>query len=269
MSEVLVMKPEEFLQWWAKTFKAGMHCVIMGQTGSGKTVLEIFLCSVRKYVLALDAKGGDTSLSQSRWPRITRWPLPYSIRQQVKDGKEPVRIIIGKPARTKVQRTANRELLRKVVPDLWEQGKWCVVCDEGQILADRRYVGVGDELEEMLIAARDRGLSLIFTIQRPQIGRTTPAASASISQSTFVAVARTRDSRVHNRLAEIVGRPAAEVRGLIKALPQFAWAIFSLDPYDPIRIVIPPPLKPLKKNGRGEVVQTSRFSQWMWGSNAA
>ena len=273
LSEVVALTPERFRSWWADSWGQGEHVIVLGQTGAGKSTLVMFLCSVRKYVIALDAKGHDRTLSSTGWPRYKKWPLPKSVRDQARDG-EPVRVIIGGPANNDEEFKANAALLRKAIKGIWTSGKWTLWADEGQILADVRYIGAGEDLEKMLIAARDRKVSLVFCMQRPQIGRTTPAASAAISQSTWVFVSRTRDRRVHDRLAEICGRPAAEIRGLIKGLPRYAWACLSLDPYEPIRIVTPPPPK-MAKPSKAEVAPgqetsdspkpPSRMSVWLWG----
>lgn len=269
LSTVEALTPEAFLSWWQENWKQGEHVLINGMTGSGKTVLEIFLAKGRRFVIALDAKAGDSSLAASGWERVTRWPLPREHRDALRDN-EPVRIILGKVARTADQMTANQALLARAVHDLWTQGRWTVICDEGQLLADRRFAGgtVGNDLEQMLIAARDRLISVVFTAQRPQIGRSTPAASAAQTQSTHIFVSRTRDRRVHMRLSEISGRPLPEMAGLVSGLPKFTWAYLGMDPHEPIRIFQPPPppkpVRPAGEQGR----EPSRLSTLMWGHKA-
>jgi energy-coupling factor transporter ATP-binding protein EcfA2 len=253
--EVEALSPEEFLKWWRKNWKPGQHVFVAGMTGSGKSTCIIYLCGVRKFVAALDAKGLDRTLSASGWERIKVWPPPYHIKEQIKNG-DPTRIIIGKKANNTEQFEANAALLRKSVRGIWAMGNFTVDADEGQILADSRYVGAGADLEKMMIAARDRGVSLIFATQRPAVGQTAPSIAAAMSQCEWVAVSRTRDRRVHDRLAEILGRPAQEVRALISSLPKFTWAMVGLDPYEPIRLVqppeikVPPPGKPVENQKR-------------------
>jgi hypothetical protein len=254
--DIVGLDEQEFIKWWAKAWKPGQHVFVAGMTGSGKSTCIIFLCKVRKFVVALDAKGLDRTLSASGWERIKTWPPPAKIREQVKNG-EITRIIVGKKANDDVQFESNAALLRKSVKGIWSQGNWTVDADEGQILADRRYVGAGADLEKMMIAARDRGVSLIFATQRPAVGQTAPSIASAMAQSEWVVVARTRDTRVHNRLAEILGRPAAEVRALISSLPKFTWAVVGLDPYEPIRLMqppeikVPPPGQPVKETKSG------------------
>lgn len=242
LSEVEVLTPEQFLDWWSRAWEVGQHVLVLGAAGSGKTTFEHLLVTPRKWVLALDPKGHDRSLSA--WPgfeRTSRWPLPYEMRQRLRD-EEPVHVIVGNRGRSEKEWAANSALMQRVVKDVFTIGRWTVVADEGLLLAHRRFVDAGESLDRLFIAARDRGISLVYGVQHASMGRTGPAALASTTQSTWVAIARTRDERLQERVAEIVGRPAAEMRGLIQALPKYVFGVFGLDPFEPVRLVKAPAL---------------------------
>lgn len=263
LSEVEALQPEAFLDFWAQSWEQGQHVLVQGMTGAGKTTLERFLVSPRKYVLVPDAKAGDTTLDKWRYQRVPRWPLPHDMREDLRNG-EPVHVIVGKIAKTKADKVANKDIIARCLNDIWMQGKWTIVLDELQLLADRRFAGgqPGDDIEELLISARMRKISVVGGFQRPKIARNTPAASAQITQSMWVFVSMTRDIAVHDRLAEITGRPKPEMRGIIPALPRFWWACCSLDPSEPVRIFKPPKIEQLV----GPVEQTqTRASHWLWG----
>lgn len=266
LSRILVLSPEDFLAWWSRAWGQGEHVTIAALTGSGKSTLGAFLVSVRKWVLALDAKGMDSTLSALGWPRVGKWPLPYQMRDAIKNN-EPCRVIIGRKCNSDEEFEKNAALMRQALAGAWSQGRWVVWADEGQLLADRRYGDAGERLEKMLIAARDRGISLVFTVQRVAIGRSTPSATAAYTQSTWLFVARTRDTHVADRLAEIAGRPAAEMRGLISSLPKYWWACLGLDPHEPIRLVKPPKLGRRAPQERAN--QTSKLTQFLWGQQSA
>ena len=242
LSEVEALTPEDFLAWWADAWEVGQHVVVIGAAGSGKTTFEHLLLLPRQWVLALDPKGHDSSLSAyPGYERTSRWPLPREMRQRLRD-EEPLHVIVGNAGRTEKQWAANSQLMRRVVRDVFVQGRWTLLADEGIILAHRQFVDAGENLDRLFIAARDRKLSLVYGVQHTSLGRTGPAALPAFSQSTWVAVARTRDERLQDRLAEICGRPKAEMRGLVSALPRFWFAVMGLDPYEPVRLVKAPAL---------------------------
>ena len=252
LSEVEVQSPEQFTEWWAQAWQVGEHVAVLAANGAGKTTLEHLLLTPRRYVLALDAKGYDQSLTDYGWPRTDQWPLRGELRSNL-DAGEPVHVVLGNAVRTEREFAANNALMRRVLKDVFLIGRWTVLADEGLILAHQKFVGAGDSIDRLFVAARARGLSLVYGMQRTNIGRTSPAALSAHTQSTWVAVGRTRDERAMDRVAEICGRPAAEVRGLIQALPKFTFAVMGLDPFEPIRLVRPPKLP------HREVVKASRW----------
>jgi hypothetical protein len=263
--------PDSFAKIWADMWQQGQHVTMLGMTGSGKTTCERFLLSPCDFVIVPDAKAGDDNLDNFGYRRVGRWPLPLDMRHALKN-KEPVHVILGKVAKTKRVKEANTEMLRRAVGDLWEQGGWTVACDELQLLASKRFAGgeVGDDIEELLISARFRKISVVSVFQRPSIGRDTPAASAAISQSEYVFVSTTRDQSVHDRLAEICGRPKPEMRGLIGSLPKYYWACFSLDPTEPVRIFLPPKLKAVAKTQDNTPVgRLEQGGSRFWGEKVA
>jgi len=93
----------------------------------------------------------------------------------------------------------------------------------------------------MLIAARDKGLSFVSSYQAPSW--VTPHAA---KMSTWMFVSYTRDTDVVNRLAEIMGRPKAEIRGAIAGLERYSWLVVGRDPREPMRVTMPKLIVPKK-----------------------
>jgi hypothetical protein len=239
---------DEFGKWFARRWEPGEHVSVYGPTGSGKTVLMVNLGNLRKWVMALDVKGGDRTLRKaiaSGWRRCTKWPLPQSIRSDIQDG-EPVRLVMGRVTRTVNQRQANRAFLKVVATYIWEQGHWTVLADELILLVNKAFLDMKDAISEMLIAARDLGMSVVSAAQSPSTGL--PLAG---NQSSWLFIGYTRDRRVVDRLAEMMGRPAPEVRGAMKGLApppgktnSYAWLLVGRNPSEPIVVTRCPMLAP-------------------------
>jgi len=128
---------------------------------------------------------------------------------------------------------------RQALVGSFDMGGWTVYADELQILTDPRMMDLRKEADKILIAARDRGISFVSSYQAPSW--VTPQAG---KQSTWVAVSYTRDTDVVNRLAEILGRPKAEIRGALAGLDPFSWLFVGRNPREPYRVTIPDFLAP-------------------------
>jgi hypothetical protein len=220
----------EMLQPW----QPGEHIGIVAPTGIGKSTFATSLVLTRKYVLIPDAKGGDDTLSRTGFPRLTSWDkrkVKRQIDKNDEDGK-PSRFVLGIVCRTRADRERNRALLDKALPECWEMGGWTVYVPDLQLVTDRRFYGLGDHVEEMLIAARNKKISVVTDWQRPA---NVPRAAGD--QTRFLAVGYTRDRDVIDRLAEMLGRTGAEIRGAIKGLGgagKYHWLVSSPDPFDPL-----------------------------------
>lgn len=231
---------EDFAPWFASEWQQGEHVALVGPTGEGKTTVAAHLLLARKWVMACDPKGGDGTLAQLEgrgFQRITQWPPPREIRQQIQEGK-PARLIVGDRIRSRSERPKLRALLERALDGAFEDGGWTVYVDELQLAADRRFMNLGAPIEENLIAARDRGVSMVTSYQRPaNVPRT------ASDQSTWLIVFYTRDVDVVGRLAEMMGRPKAEVRGAISELRKHCVLIVNRSPRLPMLVTIPPPLR--------------------------
>jgi len=231
------MRWKDFQEWFRTAWKPGEHVAMVGPTGMGKTTLACGILPLRKYVLAFDPKSGDSTLASLRrygFERCSSWPPPRDVRKRIADG-QPARLIVGPVVEKKEHLPKQKQVFEAALDGAFDEGGWTCYVDELQLMADRRMLGMTTSIERILIAARDRGVSMVTSFQRPA---NVPRAASD--QSTWLAVWATRDVDVVNRLAEMVGRPKAEIRGAVGGLEKYSLLLFSRVPTDPIRVVRPP-----------------------------
>lgn len=228
---VVAMPWDKFRPWFRDQWEPGQHVALIGPTGVGKSTLAVGILPERKWCLALDPKGGDSTLAALRragFVRITSWPPPRQVLRDIEEGK-PARLIVGPVVQGRSDLPKLRKALSDALDGAFDHGGWTVYVDELQVAADRRQMNLGAQVERNLIAARDKGVSMVTSYQRPA---NVPRAAAEMA--TWVAVWRTRDVDVQNRLAEMVGRPKAEVRGAMRGLAAKTILLFNSNPDVPI-----------------------------------
>lgn len=230
--DIVGMDWEEFKAYFLGRWEPGQHVACCGPTGVGKSTLVCHLLGERKYVLALDPKGGDSTLStleKRGFQRITSWPPPRKIREGIARG-EPARLIVGhRITDADDYEKKLQPLLAKTLHEAFAEGGWTIYVDEMQVAADARMMNLTARIERNLIAARDRGISMVSSFQRP--ARVPRSAG---DQSTYFVVWYTRDTDVVNRLAEMMGRQKDQVRGAVRALDRHDIVVVSNNPHDPM-----------------------------------
>lgn len=225
---------DQFLEDFRGEWKPGQHVAIIAPTGQGKTtVLVTLLTECRKFVLGLDPKGGDETFSKTGFPRLNSWPPPSKAYDKMARG-EPVKYLVG----PKINRLADRPLLAavqaKALVGAFDDRGWTVAIDELQIAADK--MGQSDDIDNLLISARTRGVSVVSLFQRPA-----DVPRAAYQMASWIFLGLTLDVDTINRLAEIVGRPKYEIRGAVNGLARvdYSWLIVPNNPRRPMVLTLP------------------------------
>jgi hypothetical protein len=234
-SEFEALKWREFLERMKVEWKPGEHWALIVPTGGGKTTFAGGLAQTRKYVLALDVKGGDLTLRRLGWERITRWPLSREQRRAIEEG-EPMRLLVGGTGMDPLKRLKRYDLCKTVLGSMLVEGGWTVLATDLKILTHPKFGGLWDEVEELTLLARERGVSVVTDMQR-----VSGQPRESTDQATWMAIGYTRDVDAVNRLGEMMGRSRAEMRGALSALGDlpYGFLVVNRDPRSPIIITRP------------------------------
>ncbi|HEX3561824.1 MAG TPA: hypothetical protein VHU24_03210 [Solirubrobacterales bacterium] len=143
------------------TWRQGEHMTLAGGTGSGKTTFARQLLPRRRYVVVMATKAEDSSLydpllemgfvMRSKWdpdPDDSPWVIFKPPLVGGVDGKD-----------------AQREAFRGALIDIFDEGRWCVYCDEVRYLTE--FLNLKTEMELLWLQGRSLGISVVAATQRP------------------------------------------------------------------------------------------------------
>lgn len=223
---------DDFLRYMAWAWKPGQHIAMIGPTGEGKTTFASGLLSIRNWVLALDPKGEDETLTASGFERIAHlpsqslgvgWRLRHwqvarqwdRIHNRIAEGL-PVRLIVGQPARTVEQDLANQDLMRRSFEYARESGGWSVYVDEFELISSPRMFGQGAYVERMLISARREGTSVVTSYQAQAW-----VSKHATRQARFAVIWPTGARDMIRKIADDMGRDWRQLAAAVDELPPF------------------------------------------------
>jgi hypothetical protein len=224
---------DTFLDDFKKEWKPGQHIAIIAPTGQGKSTVLVTLLDLRTYVLAFDPKGGDETLGKCGFPRLGHWPPPGKAYDRMAD-KKPVKYLVGPKINRLAERPALAAVQAQALEGAFDDRGWTVAIDELQIAADK--MGQADAIDNLLISARTRGVSVVSLFQRPA-----DVPRAAYQMASWIFLGLTLDVDTINRLAEIVGRPKYEIRGAVNGLAKqdYSWLIVPNNPRRPMVLTLP------------------------------
>lgn len=223
---------DEHLAWMRKHWQPGQHIASIGPTGEGKTTYSVGLLGIRKYVLALDPKGEDTTLSASGFTRVRSLPpdglVARARYRYTPDGKaweeiweaidngQPARLIVGGAARSADQARALRQLMADAVDFCrWSRG-WTVYVDEFEVAASQQMFGLGPPISQMLNTAREAGTSVVTAFQAPAW-----VPKHATRQARFAIMYSTGSRDMIKNVAEVMGRDWRQLAEAVDELPRF------------------------------------------------
>ena len=267
-TSVVQLEWEDYLRWLSGTkrsavtewgervklgppFQAGQHAAFIAPTGEGKTTHAVGFLASRKWVMALDPKGEDETLTASGYERVRsmprdgmRWRLAH--REDAKtwdrihdriDQRQPVHVIIGGGAASEAEDNALRELMREAIVYCRHNGGWTLYVDEFELLSSARMFGLSELIERMLITARHKKSSVITSYQ----------AQAWVSthahrQAQFAVMWQTGSRAMIKNIGEGMGRDWKELAEAVDALPKWHSLTIPRGKRDPMVVTRAPEL---------------------------
>jgi energy-coupling factor transporter ATP-binding protein EcfA2 len=237
VSDVLGLRWDDFVKDFRAKWNPGEHISVIAPTGAGKTTFVAGILGVRRFVLALDPKGGDETLAGLRYRRLESWPGERGMERILDEDarkSRPSRFIVGPVVTRGRDLPKLRDVCGKALDGAFDMGGWTVYVDELQVATDRRMMNLAGSTDKLLVAARSKGVSFVSSFQAPSW-----VPSSAMRQPTWIATSYTRDTDTVNRLAEILGRPKPEIRGALKGLDQYCWLVVGRDPRAPLIVTKP------------------------------
>lgn len=142
-------------------WRQGEHVTLAGGTGSGKTTFARQLLPRRRFVVVMATKAEDSSL----YDPLTE--MGFKIRSSWDPEPETTPWVIFKPPLVGGVdgKDAQREAFRAALIDIFDEGRWCVYCDEVRYLTE--FLNLKTEMELLWLQGRSLGISVVAATQRP------------------------------------------------------------------------------------------------------
>ena len=227
----------------------GQHMPIIGPTGCAKTTHAVgFLNECRRWVLALDPKGKDRTLSAAGFVRVRELPQRgissltakdqtawRRIHKDIEEGR-PARVVVGGGARTDKEDEALRKLMREAITYCRHVGGWALYVDEFELLSSQRMMQLGSSIERMLIAARTDGTSVLTAFQAPAW------VSRHATRQARKAVVYPQSANMVKSVADEMCWDWRELAAILDELPPFYTATSGRPRHEPAIITKAPEL---------------------------
>ena len=227
---------DEFAGWFEHEWKPGEHVSIVTPTGGGKTTLAVGLLELRRWVGVLPPKGVDDTLRALHLRRLLDWPGDQRMTRMLDDDEEagrPSRYVFGRDVETYAHDWPTLvEVYREALAGMFRMHGWTCYVDDLKLLCD---MGLGPPATRWLVSARSRHLSFVSAFQFPR-----RVIRTALDEPTWIFASQTRDATVIDRTAEVLGRPKAEVRGMLEEIDRWTWLCVGRDPRAAVTVTMPP-----------------------------
>lgn len=155
-----------------------MHILFSGPTQSGKTLLCRQVSRLHDWVVVFGTKPVDPSLREyieEGYTRIETWPpRRKEMREQYDrwgyraDGNpRALRFVLWPKIKERKELVKFKQVYIDCMDDVFINGGWCLVMDEGLWLADTHALNLGPYMSQVAYGAASNGVSMHLLVQRP------------------------------------------------------------------------------------------------------
>lgn len=188
---------------------------MVGPTGAGKTVLIRQLLRRRSYVVVLGIKNRDPEL----YGQFQRegYELEHTFDADIDPDIDVKRLLFVPLAPGKhgaEARAVKAKKFRQALNDIYDAGGWTTAADDLLYMADQ--LRLSTEFEELWIAGRSEGVSLVVNTQEP-----VNIPVMAYSAATHLFLFKNPDKRRAERMAELTGVNREIAEQTVMSLPDY------------------------------------------------
>jgi energy-coupling factor transporter ATP-binding protein EcfA2 len=211
---------DEFLAEFAYRYQPGQHTVLFGSTGRGKTTLLGKMLAMpgmpKSNGLITTQLGPDPALVHLGKP-VRTWPPPSLVLEAMvldhKDRGVPfIRRYQPLPKRPEDFITIRRQTSR-ILRWMFGRSNWTLGIPDLQVVSDPKMMGLGGEVDQLIITMRKRGSAAFMDAQAP---RWIPTSCRDNVQHLLVWPTRNEDAI--RTLGRIIGVDYRVITNLFKSM---------------------------------------------------
>jgi len=215
---------DQWWHWFKREWKQDEHISIIGPTGTGKSALAAKLLDVRTYTIWVVTKPADDKLEKALL-RKHYVKVPAFPKNPPEDVNRYLLWPTGSGGITAEDRAKQRAIISDAINKVFTgppgglPGRWCLSFDEARYVSDPKYIGLGREINQLLIQGRSLRISVVLGFQRPSW-----VPPEAYDQASHLFIANDSDRRNVQRFREIGGVDGEVVAATVQGLDLYEWA---------------------------------------------
>lgn len=228
-----ILTHDEFVEEFDYRYRPGQHTIFLGPTGRGKTSIagQLLTRAAPKHDGLLTIQIGHDPALQHLGKPTKDWPPPLPIPMYLYDEKPMIRRYQPRPRKPE-HLLRMRSQSARILRWMFARANWALFIPDLQVVCDPHMMGLGAEVDQLLITLRKLTSSVWMDAQAP---RWIP--TASYDQTSHLIIWRNRNEDVMRKLKSIAGLDFEFMLNLLKDIKyhDFLWVDTVADEYFVVR----------------------------------